>query len=288
MDRKTANIESQIQIWALLGPFVLLLSFVLGFYKLSSQHYYLALIPIVAIPLCLRWRAVGMLAAPVVATVLVFFLYGSLPQSERYWLVGMAMTVSLGMIVTALAMEEVRGLVGCLRQESSSRLENLLRLDEKLRSAEGEWRQQEAGYLRQLQSLQVDVDEKTCTLHRYSELVPQLHGELASMEESRDTLLLELEKNRSDRAKLDQQLHDAQAEIRGLSDAYSMSQGEREKACHKKIGDLEAAIANADQEFIDLHGRLEYAESASMEARANVQQLERYLDGLRQEKEEAC
>lgn len=132
------RIETQVQFWSLLGPFLLLLSITVLLFKVSA-HWYFPVSALIGIPLCLKWKMKGMAVA--LCTLLLFsgIGYQNLELDDRYWHVGLSIAMAFSFIVMTLSLEEVQGLVAKLERESQSRLDNFVLLEDKLQVAEQEW-----------------------------------------------------------------------------------------------------------------------------------------------------
>jgi chromosome segregation ATPase len=278
---RSASFELQVAFWALLGPFVLLLSFALAYMRSGVSDALLLSYPLLGLPLCLMWRRTGLFVAFAFGAVLLLQRCVALGPEEHYWLVAMSAAFSLGLLVSTQALEEARALIAKMLSESQSRLDNLLRLDAKLRELQSHrnaerdtWQARRLESQRELEALHQRVEQ-------YERLVPIMRLEMEGLEATRSELLQELDQNREQRLHLDRELLEARLEVKGLTDVYGQSQSERERAAHVRIGDLERAITHADEQFMDIHRRLEHAQAGEQEAAAQVQQMERFVHGLR-------
>lgn len=128
--------SDQVLFWALLGPFCLLVSFAFLILKSSSDTWFFTLCTLTAIPFCFFYRMHGLVGALLMLAFLTVITTFSLPISERYWHVGIALSMGLSFVILALSIEEAQSLLEALETESKSRLGHLFRLDEKLKHSQ--------------------------------------------------------------------------------------------------------------------------------------------------------
>lgn len=133
MQIKEKKIESQVQFWSLIGPFFILLTLFMTLLKASPTNMWMACIAIASVPLCWRWKMVGLGFVITALTGVIVYHFNELTHMERFWNVGMAIAISIGSIVSTLSFEEVDSIVHGLEIESKSRLDNLWHLDEKIK-----------------------------------------------------------------------------------------------------------------------------------------------------------
>ena len=138
MDAVGRKIENQVQFWSILGPFLVLLSITVLLFKVSV-HWYFPMSALIGVPLCVKWKMKGMAIALGCLLLLSGIGYQNLELDDRYWHVGLALTMAFSFIVLTLSFEEAQGLVNKLQIESKSRLDNFALLDEKWKIAEQEW-----------------------------------------------------------------------------------------------------------------------------------------------------
>jgi len=130
------KLDQNIRFWAVLGPFILLLSFFILIFRSAPNSYYLPLAALIGTPICWKWKLPGLALALTFLGASLIFSLNSLALEDRYWEAGMAMAIALGFIVTSLSLEEVTALIQGLEIESNSRKESLWQLDERLKETE--------------------------------------------------------------------------------------------------------------------------------------------------------
>lgn len=129
------RLENKLQFWSVLGPCIVILTLLISLIKYSPESFYLPLAVVVGIPSCWMWKQRGMFGSIVLLVSLLALSYPGIDPQESLWHLGVCLAVALSFVVGTLSSEEVSALVQRLQAESGSRLEHLLRLDEKLKHA---------------------------------------------------------------------------------------------------------------------------------------------------------
>lgn len=170
-----------LSYWLLLGPFLCLLTLVLLLF-----HYHMAgplvLMPIVGLVLCLRWHLHGMMGALALLLLSAIIEITPLSLNERYWMVGISLSLAFAFVIFTLALEEVGEQLGGLLLESKNRLEHCAHIDQKWRKAQEEWenernsREEEIKWL--MQDLATVQEEKRAFYH----LAQRLQAKVDSIE----------------------------------------------------------------------------------------------------------
>lgn len=170
--------ERKIEFWTILGPVLLLLTFFVALIKEGSSGVGVAGAGLVGLIISWRFKVRGLWAATglLIAVGLVDHL--DVPLEDRFWHLGLGLAVFLGFAVTALSFEEVAGLIGSLRLESNSRLENLWRLDEKLNRVHESWNQDREKFSSMLRSVNAELKEATGERKSATKITELLREEL--------------------------------------------------------------------------------------------------------------
>ena len=192
MDSLIGNLKSRIQFWAVLGPVILLASLLVILSEPMPGSTLLALLAVVGIPACWQWRSQGAGAATALIVLAVIFQVPSLQSSEIYWLVGLALSMTVGFFVSALCMDEVDSMLELMTVESKSRLDNLLRLDEKLRDTQEDSARERRTLQIQLQMLEEEVSQRTVDIELKDRSLEVLGVELDDLQGKRSRLLQEI------------------------------------------------------------------------------------------------
>lgn len=229
------KIENQVQFWSLLGPFFVLLSITVLLFKVSP-HWYFPVSGLIGIPLCVKWKMKGMAAALGCLFLLAGMGYQQLELDDRYWHVGLSLTMAFSFIVLTLSLEEGQSLIGKLQLESQSRLDNFLLLDENWKTAEQEWliekdkfKTETAALMQETASLQEDKQ----TFYKLAQLAKD---ELVQVRGQYNQLLQEILYKKQQIAQLHERLEETEMTIQGFVDSDSEKQIQ---VLTERIGSLE-------------------------------------------------
>jgi len=214
------KVESQVQFWSVLGPFFVLLSIAVLLFK-ASPHWYFPFSALIGIPLCVKWKMKGMAATLCSLFLLAGISYPQLELDERYWHVGLSLAMAFSFIVLTLSLEEVEGLVEKLQLESQSRLDNVLLLDERWKSAELAWSLEKERWGREAAVLARDltrVQEERQIFYKLAQLAKE---ELVQVKEEHARLVQDLLYKKEHIAQLHERLEEAEKTIQGFVDSAS-------------------------------------------------------------------
>lgn len=205
VDAVERKVESQVQFWSLLGPFLVLLSIAVLLFKVSI-HWYFPVSALIGIPLCVKWKMKGMAVALCTLLFLTGLGYQNLDLEDRYWHVGLSLAMAFSFIVLTLSLEEAQGLIAKLERESQSRLDNFVLLDEKLKSAEKEWTEEREKAKAETSAMSIEVTkalEEKNTFHKLAQLAKE---ELIHIRNQHDQLLQDLHYKKQQIAQLHERL----------------------------------------------------------------------------------
>lgn len=156
-----------VKFWALIGPFISLSTLFVLFFKNSTVILFLVLILLFGVALCWKWKLWGFAFSVTMLISLLAYYYHDIPLEERFWYLGMGVSISTALFITALSFEEVEALVVALQVESRSRLENLWKVDEKQKNTE-----------KLLQQRESEMQELRSKVRSYQKLVDMSTEEL--------------------------------------------------------------------------------------------------------------
>lgn len=278
MDAVGRKVESQVQFWSLLGPFLVLLSIAVLLFKVSI-HWYFPVSALIGIPLCVKWKMKGMAIALCTLLVLSGIGYQNLELDDRYWHVGLALAMAFSFIVMTLSLEEVQGLVAKLQLESQSRLDNFVLLDEQLKAAEQEWTAERERTKAETSALTMEMaraQEEKQTFHKLAQLAKE---ELIQVRGQHEQLLQDLYYKKQQIAQLHERLEeselalqdfinsDGEKKIGALTDQAAVLEREKEV--------LKAKVAVSQNEARALQNKLSFLEEereANRQAKVSLQQ----------------
>lgn len=217
------KLENQVQFWSLLGPFLILLSIAVLLFKVSP-HWYFPVSALIGIPLCVKWKMKGLAAALCCLFLLSGIGYQNLDLDDRYWHVGLALTMAFSFIVLTLSLEEVEGAVSKLQLESHSRLENFQLLDEKWKTVENAWHSEKEKLTADLTAL---IAEKTQILDEkqtFYKLAQLAKDELNLIKNQHDRLIHDLLYKKEQVSQLHERVEEMEATIQGFVNSDSEKQ----------------------------------------------------------------
>lgn len=270
------KVESQVQFWSLLGPFLILLSIAILLFKVSA-HWYFPVSALLGIPLCVKWKMKGMAAALSCLLLLTVYGYQNLELDDRYWHVGLSLTMAFSFIVLALSLEEAQGLVNKLELESQSRLNNFVLLDEKWKSAEQEWiseREKSKSESTTLTQEIAKIHEEKQTFYKLAQLAKD---ELVQVRIHHNQLLQDLSYKKQQIAQLHERLEETEITIQG----FVNSDGE------KQLQALTNTLTNLEREKETLKAKIALTQSEGLAYRQEKDQVWQELQ-LSQEREKSC
>lgn len=185
------NIETRIQMWALAGPMLVAAALLVCLVKMRAPLY-LPAIGLIGIPVCWKWKMPGLFG--LVATLIAYLAitYSGVEVHERFWHVGTTLSIALALVVTTLALEEVEALSRKLRVESESRLDTLVRVDDKLRDTQQSWQEDRRDLLARLQAATKEVDDKRTRISTFQRVISIVRQDLDAVGQREQQLLKRL------------------------------------------------------------------------------------------------
>lgn len=207
--------ENQIQYWALLGPMVILLSTTILLFKMSD-HWYLPVSLLIGIPLCVKWNMKGLVASLVILFSLFIFSYQGLELEDRYWHLGMGMSMALSFVILTLSMEELQTLFGKFKAESQSRLENFLRLDENVKIQEKNWSVEKEALSSNVLIMFKELEKVQTEKQTFEKLVYLAKDELIALRAQHEQLLQDLFYKKQQISQLHERLDENESTIQGF------------------------------------------------------------------------
>lgn len=223
LETSEEHVERHVQFWTLIGPFLFLAAIGILLFKVST-HWYYPLSAVIGIPLCVKWKTKGMAAALACLFVLALLAFRHVNFGEQYWHVGMTLSMAFSLIVLTLSLEEVEGLLGNLKRESRSRLDNFLHLNESLKTAEQTWEAEKKELMTQLSILTQEnsrISEEKLTFYKLARLAKE---ELTQLHQQHQNLLLELVYKKQQVAELNEKVEETELTIQDLLNSDNHSQ----------------------------------------------------------------
>lgn len=213
MDAETdyQRVANKVQFWTMLGPLSILCILIVTLFKADLQYSLLSFITVAGLAVCWKWKMRGLIVTVVALVATMLLLYSHVALQDRYWLVGISMAIALGLVTTVLALEESEEMVSHLHVESSSRLENLWKLHEKLKQGQEHWQTERQSLINKVQELSKESAEKEALATRWEQAVLVVKRDVEASQAAQDRLLEELFERRTEITQLREQL-EAKAE----------------------------------------------------------------------------
>jgi len=215
VDAVGRKVESQVQFWSLLGPFLVLLSIAVLLFKVSI-HWYFPVSALIGIPLCVKWKLKGMAVSLCFLLLLSGFGYQSLELEERYWHVGLSLAMAFSFIVMTLSLEEVQGLVAKVQLESQSRLDNFNLLGERLKFVEIEWAEEKEKTQSELSAISMEIaraQEDKVAYHKLAQLAKE---ELIQVRDQHEKLIQDLFYKKQQISQLQERIEETELSLQGM------------------------------------------------------------------------
>jgi hypothetical protein len=270
------KVENQVQFWSLLGPSLVLLSITVLLFKVSV-HWYIPVSALIGIPLIVKWKMKGMAVALGFLLLLSGISYQNLDLDDRYWHVGLALTLAFSFIVLTLSLEEAQGLIHKLQLESQSRLDNFVLLDEKWKVAEQEWVSEREKSKAEISSLIQEATKTQEDKQTFYKLAQLAKDELVQVRNQHDQLLQDFLYKKKQIAELHERLEETELTIQGFVNSD----------VEKQIQSLTMSLANLEKEKETLLAKVILAQTEGLTWQKENEQLWQELQ-TSQDREKSC
>lgn len=217
MSAKEQPLERRVLFWAVLGPFVILSTLFVSLVKAGPISFSIPLTALVGVPLCLKWKQKGLLISLLMLGLVLAFCYTDLPVQQRFWHVGLGMSVALALVVTALGFEESESSLKHLELEAKSRLENLWRLDETLKTLQDRYQCEKEDFVLHRKLLEQEREELRQQLAASHEASTIARQEIANFHRQRKELLNDCLAEQEKNAQLTLQNSDLESQVEELT-----------------------------------------------------------------------
>jgi len=271
---KSETVTFQVKFWALIGPFVCLLSLFVLIAKGSMATAVMPLIFLIGVLFGWRWALKGLTFSVAALALYIFYSYSQHPLEERFWHLGMGCAMALSLVITTLSFKEVEAIVKGLKIESRSRLENLWKVDEKFQQS-----------LEELKKKKERIRELNIKLRSYQKLVDRSVEEIIEFRTKQSECNYELQHLKSEKEKL-QSLLEASNKRHPPSEQYQELQNKLKKK-HQLLAETEESLLHANQKIMSLENTLQEIKISELSAvdKALDRQLQKMeTEQLEQEK----
>jgi chromosome segregation ATPase len=280
---KEKNIEQQIQLWAIAGPFVTLLTLLVSMMKASPMQPSFAVCLLLGLPLCWKWKLKGLAISMGLLLGTIAFYVVDLDFSACLWSAGLGVSATLSFLVTALSFDEVSALTDTLQVESKSRLDNLLKLDEKFKvEKESHYKKNEKflSNIKELEDELVKTKNRAASNERLAQIVRE---ELATTHSRNDELLQEVFDWRHKHGKIENEIKSLREDARVAKESVDKSEVD---AAYEEISSLETQLTHAREQLETVQAQFEYSEEERQAHEIALQEKTEEFDKLEGELEE--
>lgn len=170
--------SSQVRLWLITGPLILLLAFTLIIFNSPLPLSPLLGGALLAFPLCLIWKKQGLWLSLALLLIAFLFTFYATSAQERVWPLAMTIVLGLGMVLTFLALEEVDHAFVNFQDRSEQQIEYVRQLERKLAATEESWWSERSDLTKRIAELLKEKEKHAGELLQAGELIKQSHGEL--------------------------------------------------------------------------------------------------------------
>lgn len=205
------SIGRKVQLWALTGPLVALATCAILILKAPANSTYLLFALVAGFTLCWVGKSRGLAIAAALLSGLLFFNFSSIPSAQMLWHLGMALSILIGFVITALTFQEISQLLegDTVEQVKLKELEKS-QAEDKVK----------------LQQLHKQITEQTGELESYKQLVDISRKEMLSAQSDNEKLHRDLSTQRQIHNKTEEMLHEAARKIEMLQDLANKAKSE--------------------------------------------------------------
>lgn len=206
MENDHQRLENRIIYWTIIGPLSVFGVLIVSLFKGNVHQLYMPVIAAGGVFLCWKWRMKGLYGSVAALACLLLCQWFYASAIDRFWFLGISISYSLALVATVLAFQEVAELIGFQHVESNGRLDNLWRLDEKLKQAQEHWRTERQGLVQKIQEISAELAEKESLASTWEEAVKIVRHDLDASQLYQDRLLEELYEKRTEMAAMREKL----------------------------------------------------------------------------------
>lgn len=246
------NFTDRLQFLGVVGPFILIMTFMCLLLRGSFKGWYLLAGTLVGLPVCWKWRWKGFWGTVLGLFSLYLVMYSSFVGSETIWQFGALVSIILGLFVTHQGYEEIKAMMFDLEIESQSRLENLIELDDQLKRSQKDWDEAEGDYREQISEKDKMITRLSLEVDTYEHSSQIIQNELKELQALNLSYLDQIEKNASQISKAKTDSISAQHEVELVQQQLALSSSERESKQSDYINELLSEIERLGAQIDDL------------------------------------
>lgn len=280
MDIKENKVESQIETWAIIGPVVTLMTLLVSMMRPTEVGPIYSLTLLVGILICWKWKLKGVFFSAPFVLLLVGYNIIDVGLTEILWNVGLGVCAILSFLVTALSFDEVEALTRALQVESKSRLENLLKLDEKFKQESKNRSKSEEELQATLLQLKGELESYKEGREENERLAQLVRSELATAKSRSDELLQELFEANNLLEKREGEINSLKEE---LSTRKEMVDRQELDLAYEEIAALEQQASRQAEELAKIEGELKRSGEELSRAVEEREEIERQREAFHAE-----
>lgn len=204
MTTKENSLDKQIQQWALVGPFIMMVILTVLLITPLHQPFYIPCISLLGILLSWRWKLRGLtVALGCLGTLLIYQLWND-PIEHIFWNLMVVTALALTFTITTLCGQEVEEILAEIQEESTTNLHNFLGLNERMHNIENQKRQEINALIAETKALELQLEEKCQHLETCQRALSVSQEKMTSISNQNESLLRELFQKRHEYDKLSQ------------------------------------------------------------------------------------
>ena len=280
------NFTDRLQFLGVIGPFTLLLTLFCLLIRGGASGWYLFVATLAGLPLSWKWRTKGLLASLGFLALLLFSMYPFFEGGEKLWQTGASLSLGLGLFITFLGFEEIKGMISDLQLESQSRLDNLIALDDEIKSLKKDWDLSEEDYHSQIENKDLTITKLSDQADALEKSTSIIQDELKEIQTKNQNYVYELEKQFKSLSKLEISHQKITEELEENKRELSLSLTDRERKYCEENEALRGKLDQKESQIFDLEEKLqtlsEYESNLSHEAGENALNIQKMEEALRE------
>jgi hypothetical protein len=241
MNDGESKLESQVALWTLLGPCIMIITLIILLISPLRTPLYMPLLGLLAIPLCWQWKLKGMaLALAALAAAFLLQQWNFMP-GRVFADVLLATSSALTLLIMTLCFLEVEEL--CVKEQhaSSSHLQEFMGISAKIEQLEEQKEKELALATAKAKQLELQLNEGNAQLIACQSSCEAAKEKMSNVLAQNESLLRELFQKRNECDKLNQQIQ-AQTEDYDLLTSENQLLTEQIAALEAKTAELKKQI----------------------------------------------
>ena len=185
------KLDNSILLWAGIGPFVIMLTIFVGILKGLATIFYLPLVVVLGIPVCLLWKREGIIAVIALTVVALILGYDNILLGNRLWMIGWTVTLILDVVIMGMAFGEAGSKIRELEKNEKKQAHRIVELDEQIQSEVVHARNEQGKLEEELDNVNSALDESNSVISSHEKLIDLLKDECKQLSENKAKILEE-------------------------------------------------------------------------------------------------